>query len=163
MSSVEPGHGRTGRHFIGATVIIAVGALFIGVSLHDLPLGTMDNPGPAAMPLLLAGLTILFALWSLTAGTSGLLESGDDDDAAPDPNQMRHAVRVVAAMVLAALAIGPLGYRLTILALLIVFLLLVERKPLIPSLLISIALAFGSHALFQHVLKLQLPAGPWGL
>jgi hypothetical protein len=39
----------------------------------------------------------------------------------------------------------------------------VERKPLIPSLLVSLALAFGSHALLQHVLKLQLPAGPWGL
>jgi hypothetical protein len=163
MSSVEPRPRRTWHHFVGPIVIIAIGVLFIGVSLHDLPLGTVDNPGPAAMPLLLAGLTIVFALWSLTAGTSGLLDSGDDDDAAPDPNQMRHAVRVVAAMVLAAVALGPLGYRLTILALLVVFLILVERKPLIPSLLISFALAFGSHALFQHVLKLQLPAGPWGL
>ena len=77
------------------------------------------------------------------------------------PSEGWHAIRVVAAMVVAAVALGPLGYRLTILALLVFFLLLVERKPLVPALAVSLALSFGSHALFQHVLKLQLPAGPW--
>jgi hypothetical protein len=153
---------RVRANHVGIAAIIATGALFIGLALRDLPIGTMDNPGPAVMPLLLGGLTILFALWSLMAGSSGLLDSPEEDDA-PAPSDMRHPVRVIAAMVVAAVALGPLGYRLTILALLVFFLLLVERRPLVPALAVSLALSFGSHALFQHVLKLQLPAGPWGL
>jgi putative tricarboxylic transport membrane protein len=150
---------RVRANHIGVAAIIATGAAFIGFAFKDLPLGTIDNPGPAAIPLMLGSLTILFALWSLTAGRSGLLDSGEQDDA---PNDWRHPVRVAAAMAVAAVALGPLGYRLTILALLVFFLALVERKPLVPALAVSLALSFGSHALLQHVLKLQLPAGPWG-
>ena len=161
MSILRP-NTRINRHYVGIAAIIATGALFVGFALKDLPIGTMDNPGPAVMPLMLGSLLILFALWSLTAGRSGLLDSPEEDDASA-PNPMRHPVRVVAAMVVAAVALGPLGYRLTILALLVFFLVLVERKPLVPALAVSFALSFGSHALFQNVLKLQLPAGPWGL
>jgi hypothetical protein len=154
---------RVRANRIGVAAIIAAGAAFVGFALKDLPPGTIDNPGPAVMPLLLGSLTILFALWSLTTGASGLIASTGDEDAAADPGGLRHPVRVIAAMVVAAIALGPLGYRLTILALLVFFLALVERKPLVPALLVSFALSFGSHALFQNVLKLQLPAGPWGL
>jgi putative tricarboxylic transport membrane protein len=151
---------RLRANHIGAAAIIATGALFIALAFKDLPVGTLDNPGPAVLPVMLGSLTILFALWSLAAGRSGLLDPVEQDDA---PNDWRHPVRVVAAMAVAAVALGPLGYRLTILALLVFFLALVERKPLIPALLVSVALSFGSHALLQHVLKLQLPSGPWGL
>jgi putative tricarboxylic transport membrane protein len=153
---------RVRANHIGVAAIIATGAAFVGFALKDLPLGTIDNPGPAVMPLMLGSLTILFALWSLTTGASGLIASSGDEDAA-DPGGLPHPARVIAAMVVAAIALGPLGYRLTILALLVFFLALVERKALVPALLVSFALSFGSHALFQNVLKLQLPAGPWGL
>ena len=76
---------------------------------------------------------------------------------------MRHAVLVIAGIAAAALAFGFLGYRLTILGLLLFFLGVVERKPFIVVLLISFGLSFGSHALFVHVLKVPLPSGPWGL
>ena len=135
---------------------MAIGAVFIWHSLADLPLGTIDNPGPAAMPLLIAALLVAFALWNLT----GLVDPGDDP---AEPGGMGHAVRVIAAIVVAALALGPLGYRLTILGLLVFFLGLVERKPIVAVLAVSFALAFGSHALFQYVLKVPLPSGPWGL
>jgi len=153
---------RGNRRTIGAIAIIAVGALFIGFAVKDLPLGTIDDPGPAAMPLLLGGLTILFALWSLGAGSAGLLASAGEEDG-PAPGERWHAVRIVAAMAAAAVLLAPLGYRLTILALLVFFLVLVERKPLLPAVAVSVALSFGSHALLWHVLKVQLPAGPWGL
>ena len=63
----------------------------------------------------------------------------------------------------AALAFGYLGYRLTILGLLVFFLGVVERKPILVVLLIAFGLSLGSHALFVHVLKVPLPTGPWGL
>jgi putative tricarboxylic transport membrane protein len=153
-----------GRRRIAVLAIVAVGAAFTWRSLAGLPLGTIDNPGPAAMPLALAGLLVCFALFSLVSEGSGLIEAeGDEDAAAAEPGSLRHAALVIAAIVAAAIALGPLGYRLTILGLLLFFLGVVERKPIIVVLLVSLALSFGSHALFVHVLKIPLPGGPLGL
>ena len=141
---------------LGALALMAVAVVFIWRSVADLPLGTIDNPGPAAMPILIAALLALFALWNLT----GRVNRGDDP---AEPGAIGHAVRVIAAIVVAALALGPLGYRLTILSLLVFFLGAVERKSIITVLAVSFALSFSSHALLRYVLKVPLPAGPWGL
>jgi hypothetical protein len=149
-------NSRVRRQRLGAMALIVTGVVFIWRSVADLPLGTIDNPGPAAMPLLIAALLVSFALWNLT----GLVDPGDDP---AEPRGTGHAVRVIAAIVAAAVALGPLGYRLTILSFLVFFLGVVERRPIVTVLAVSFALAFGSHALFQYVLKVPLPAGPWGL
>jgi hypothetical protein len=157
------------RQRIGVVALVATGAFFIWRSLADLPLGTIDNPGPGAIPILLAALLIVFALWSLTGGRSGLLddetvsESADDAADAAEPGALRHAMLIVASIIVAAVVLDHLGYRLTILALLLFFLGLVERKPIITVLIVSFALSFGSHALFEHVLKIGLPSGPFGI
>jgi tripartite tricarboxylate transporter TctB family protein len=156
MSRLLPNDNRVRRQRLGAAALMAIGVVFIWRSFADLPLGTIDNPGPAAMPLLIAALLVLFAVWNLT----GLVDPGDDP---AEPGGAGHAVRVIAAIVVAALALGPLGYRLTILGLLVFFLGVVERKPVITVLAVSLALSFGSHALLHYVLKVPLPAGPWGL
>src|SRR5215208_2201326 len=156
MSEVRANDGRVRGHHLGALALMGMAVVLIWRSVVDLPLGTIDNPGPAAMPLLIAALLALFALWNLT----GLVERGDNPAA---PGGIGHAVRVIAAIVAAALALGPLGYRLTILSLLVFFLGVVERKSIITVLAVSFALSFGSHALLQYVLKVPLPSGPWGL
>jgi len=166
MSAPQPNLSPVQRQRIGVIALVAIGAFFIWRSLADLPLGTIDNPGPAVMPLVLAALLVVFALWSLKGGTAGLLDDeagGEADAAAAEPGALRHAVLVVGAIVVAAMALDTLGYRLTILALLLFFLGLVERKPIIPVLVVSFALAFGSHALFDRVLKISLPSGPFGI
>src|SRR5260370_34183938 len=137
MSDPQPNLSPVQRQRIGVIALVAIGAFFIWRSLVDLPLGTIDNPGPGAMPLVLAALLVVFALWSLKGGTAGLLddETGSEADAAAtEPGALRHAVLVVAAITAAALALDTLGYRLTILALLLFFLLLFHRKPTIPTL-----------------------------
>jgi hypothetical protein len=112
----------TRSQWLGAMVLVALGLIFIWRSLADLPLGTITDPGPAAAPLLLASLLIACALWSLLGRTSGLLvRAGTDQDAA-EPGGLRHALLITAAAIFAALALGPLGYRLTILAILLFFL-----------------------------------------
>ncbi|MFL6933840.1 MAG: tripartite tricarboxylate transporter TctB family protein [Xanthobacteraceae bacterium] len=156
MSEVRANDGRVRGHHLGALALMGMAVVFIWRSVVDLPLGTIDNPGPAAMPLLIAALLALFALWNLT----GLVDRGDNP---AGPGGIGHAVRVIAAIVVAALALGPLGYRLTILSLLVFFLGVVERKSIITVLAVSFALSFGSHALLQYVLKVPLPSGPWGL
>ena len=149
---------------IGALALVAVGLLFIWKSLADLPFGTIDNPGPGIAPLALAVLLVAAALWSIADSPPTVADGfGHDDEPRPEPGAMRHAVFVILGIVAAALAFGVVGYRLTILGLLLFYLGVVERKPLIPVLLVSFGIAFGSYALFVHVLKVSLPIGPWGL
>jgi Tripartite tricarboxylate transporter TctB family len=154
------------RQRIGALALVAAGLVFIWRSIADLPFGTVDNPGPGIMPLALAVLLVIFALWSMAGGAPSLVDSadaGDADEVAAELGAARHAAFVIAGTMAAALAFGVLGYRLTVLSLLLFYLGAVERKPVIAVLLVSFGLAFGSHALFVHVLKVSLPSGPWGL
>ncbi len=149
---------------IGALALVAVGLLFIWKSLADLPFGTIDNPGPGIAPLALAVLLVASALWSIAGSPASVADGlGQDDERQPEPGAMRHAVFVILGIVAAALAFGVIGYRPTILGLLLFYLGVVERKPLVPVLLVSFGITFGSYALFVHVLKVSLPIGPWGL
>jgi hypothetical protein len=159
------------RQRIGVLALVVVGLLFMWRSVADLPFGTIDNPGPGITPFMLAILLIVFALWSTADSAPSLVDRADDgntdvsatDDGTHEPGAARHAVFVILGIVAAALGFGLLGYRLTVLALLLFYLGAVERKPILPTLLVSFGIAFGSHALFVHVLKVSLPTGPWGL
>jgi hypothetical protein len=171
MDGFQPGVGPSRSQRIGVIALIAVAAFFIWRSLADLPLGTIDNPGPGAMPLVLAALLAIFALWSLGSRQTGLLDESagggdtviDPDHAAEEAGARRHALLIVGSIVAAAFALDTIGYRLTILALLLVFLGLVERKPIVTVLIVSFGLSFGSHYLFDHLLKISLPSGPFGI
>jgi len=164
MNGPRPNDRSRAYQRMGVAAIVGTGLLFIWRSLADLPLGTIDNPGPAAMPLALAILLVVFALWSLTSETSSPFDPGETaDDAAAEPGALRHAILVLVAVTVAAVAINPLGYRLTMLALLLFFLGAVERKPVVTVLIVSFGLSFGSYALFDRLLKVMLPTGPFGI
>jgi hypothetical protein len=159
------------RQRIGVLALVVVGLLFMWRSAADLPFGTIDNPGPGITPFMLAILLIVFALWSTADSAPSVIDSAHDghdnngatDDGTNEPGAARHAAFVILGIIAAALGFGLLGYRLTVLALLLFYLGVAERKPIIPVLLVSFGIAFGSHALFAHVLKVSLPTGPWGL
>ena len=55
-----------------------------------------------------------------------------------------------------------LGYILTILGMLLFFLGVIERKPIIPTLLVSFGMSFGSYWLLAKVMKQVLPTGLFG-
>jgi hypothetical protein len=166
MSVLRPTNSGLLRQRIGALALVAVGLVFIWRSLAELPFGTIDNPGPGITPLALALLLTACVLWSMASARRHFSDSDDEritDAPAPEPGAIRHAVLVVAGIIAAALAFGVIGYRLTVLGLLLFYLGAVERKPLIPTLLVSFGIAFGSYWLFVQVLKVSLPSGPWGL
>jgi hypothetical protein len=166
MSVLRPADSERRRQRIGALALVAVGLLFIWRSLAELPFGTVDNPGPGITPLALAVLLVVCALWSMAGGAPSLVdetEAGNAEEPATDAGATWHAVFIILGILAAALAFGVVGYRLTVLGLLLFYLGVVERKPLIATLLVSFGIAFGSHALFVHVLKVSLPSGPWGL
>jgi len=166
MNVLRPTESETWRQRIGALALVAVGLLFIWRSLADLPFGTIDNPGPGIAPLALAILLVVFALWSMAGTSADRAESGDNTDVEEDTAEAgatSHAVFIILGVLVSAVAFGVIGYRLTVLGLLLFYLAAVERKPIIPTLLVSFGIAFGSHALFVHVLKVSLPSGPGGL
>jgi Tripartite tricarboxylate transporter TctB family len=166
MSVLRPTGSEERRQRIGALALVAVGLFFIWRSVADLPFGTIDNPGPGITPLALAILLVIFALWSMTGGASSLVddaEAGSAERPATDAGAVRHAVFIILGILAAGFAFGVIGYRLTVLALLLFYLGAVERKPIILTVLVSFVIAFGSYALFVRVLKISLPSGPWGL
>jgi hypothetical protein len=56
-----------------------------------------------------------------------------------------------------------LGFRLTLLAVLLFLIGVVERRRLLPTLAVSLGLSFGLHAVFSQWLKVPLPIGLLGL
>ena len=121
-----------------------------------LPLGTLHNPGPGYMPLLLA--IILGAL-----GVVVVLRGGSSPSLAELRwLEARHAAAILIGCAFAAFALEWLGYRLTVVVLLMFLLGAMERKRPAVVAAVALGLSFGSFFLFSNLLKVPLPRGPWG-
>jgi putative tricarboxylic transport membrane protein len=137
----------------GALSLLALAVLF---ESRRLPLGTLRNPGPAYLPVVLAALLLLSGLALVALGGR-----------APRPaalgwGEARHAAAIVTAVAVAALLLERLGYRLTM-ALMLLFLVgVVERRGGVTAALFAAALALGSFLLFDTVLRVPLPRGALG-
>ena len=117
------------------------------------PLGSLHRPGPAYMPVVLAGLLIVFgvAVFVMGRGARTLREVGWPE--------WRHAVAIFAACAFAAWGLERLGYRLTM-AVVVGFLLLVlERKGWVLGLGLTLVMAWGSFYVFDTLLRVPLPRG----
>lgn len=136
---------------------LALLALIVLWESRRLPVGSLRNPGPAFTPILLALLLLLFGLLlAALGGRPGAL-------AAVGWTEWRHAVAIFAVCAFAALALERLGYRATT-ALCLAFLVGgVERKGWLFTATFALALALGSFYLFDTLLRVPLPRGPFGL
>lgn len=154
-STAAPARGLRGDHVAGLA-LIAVAAL-VGWENRAYPLGTLDAPGPGSVPLMLAALLAFCGVITLLrASGSPLLRSIRWDES-------RRGLLLLVACGIATFALERLGYRLTMIALLVFLLGVVERKSALTTLLVSLGFAFVSYYLFATLLKVQLPRGPWGL
>src|SRR3989454_10765390 len=78
-------------------------------------------------------------------------------------SEWRHAAAILGTCAFAALALERLGYRLTM-GLALAFLIgVVERKGVILTLVFAVAVAAGSYFLFDTLLRVPLPRGPFGI
>ncbi|HEX6980413.1 MAG TPA: tripartite tricarboxylate transporter TctB family protein [Alphaproteobacteria bacterium] len=145
--------GLTRDRFAG--LVLAALAAFIAWETRVLPLGTFREPGPGYMPLLTA--VILGALGVVVA-----LRGGGPALRDMSWSEGRHAAMLLAACAFAALALERIGYRLTVIALLVFFLGVLERKHPLAVAVVTLALAFGSFFLFSDLLRVPLPRSPWG-
>jgi hypothetical protein len=140
---------------VSASVLL-VFALVVIWETRQLPLGTFRQPGPAFIPILLAFLLLSLAVFLvLTSGRDPLLSS-------INWTEWRHALAILAASLFSVFAIERLGYRLTVVLVLVFLLKLVEQRGWILSLSFAVALSFGSFFLFYTLLRVPLPEGPLG-
>ena len=137
-----------------ALVLIGLATLW---ESRAFPLGSLHRPGPAYMPVMLALLLIVFgvAVFAMGRGARTLREVGWPE--------WRHAVAIFAACAFAAWGLERLGYRLTM-AMVVGFLLLaLERKGWVLGIGLTLVMAWGSFYLFDTLLRVPLPRGPFGL
>src|SRR3972149_2878898 len=100
-----------------------------------LPLGTLHNPGPGYMPLLLAViLGVLGAIVALRGGGAPPVIARRWSEAPP-------AFAILAGSAFAAFALERLGYRLTVIVLLAFLLGVMERKR--PAVVVAVALGLS--------------------
>lgn len=127
------------------------------VESRAFPLGTLHRPGPAFTPILLASLLIVFgaALFAMGSGGPRVADVGW--------HEWRHAAAIFGTCAFAAWGLERLGYRLTIAVVVAFLLLVVERRRWVLGLVLTVAVAWGSFYLFDSLLHVPLPRGPFGL
>ena len=132
-------------------------ALLVMWESRTLPLGTWRNPGPAYFPVLLAALLFLLGalVWTMGAGAARVAGVGW--------GEAGHALVILGVSAFICLGLERLGYRLTMLAALLVLVWLVEKKSLPAAAAFAFGLAFGSFYLFDTLLRVPLPRGPFGI
>jgi hypothetical protein len=131
-------------------------ALFVGWKNREYPLGTLQEPGPGYTPLLIS--IFLGAMGLLIAVRGGVSAPMKDT---PWPEAKRAGVILLACAV-ATYALEPLGYRITVAALIVFFLGVMERKK--PWAVVAVAVGFSllSYYFIGTLLRVPLPLGPFG-
>ena len=155
VSAGAHARGMRGDHVAGA-VLMAFSAL-VAWDNRSYPLGSLASPGPGSVPLMLALILGGLGLLIIVRGAaSPLLNSIEWSEA-------RRGFVLLLACGVATFVLERIGYRLSMIALLVFMLGVVERKKPLPTALVSIGFAYGSYFMFATLLKVQLPLGPWGL
>ncbi len=140
-----------------AGIVIVLIALLVGWENRAYPVGSLAEPGPGYMPLLIAcALGVFGLLIALRAGASPLFHTIDWSEG-------KRGIVMLLACGVAVFALERIGYRLTMIALLVFMLGVVERKKPLPTVLVAGGFSFLSYLLFATLLKVQLPLGPWGI
>ena len=152
---IEHTKGLRADRVAGAALVL-IGVVTI-VESRALPFGSLRNPGPAFVPLVLAILLIGFGIAIAALGRSSppLSEIGWAE--------AHHAVAIFAACAFVALALERIGYRITMAVMLFSMLWLVERKRVLFAAAFGAGLSAVTYYLFDTILRVPLPRGPLGL
>ena len=132
-------------------------SLFVLWEIRSIPFGFLAEPGPGAVPTLLA-FTLLACSIAVAVGGRGGGRMAD-----VQWTEWRHAVAILGTCAFTALALERLGYRLTIFAALLVLTSVVEKKGWIAGLVFAGGFSLGTYYLFNTLLRVPLPQGLFGL
>jgi hypothetical protein len=140
-----------------AGVALALIGLYVLWESRALPLGSLRNPGPAYLPTALALVLVgLGALVALAGGAARRLREVGWSEAS-------RALAIVAACAFAAWGLERLGYRLTMAVTLLFLLWVVERRRLWLAASFALLLPAATFYVFDTLLRVPLPRGPFRL
>jgi hypothetical protein len=141
-------------HVAGAA-FIAFGLLIIALS-GDLPMGQLSMPGAGFLPKILAGFTIAFGIALIArAGESKPFAELEWSDGA-------HAAAVTLITAVAVYLFETLGFLTTMVLMMFVLLVAIERRPVLYAALYSVGIVGVTYLTFVYVLKTPLVTGPFG-
>jgi putative tricarboxylic transport membrane protein len=140
---------------LSGLILLAL-ALFVAWENRTYPLGTLQEPGPGYTPLLFAAFLVLMGLLIVLRGRSSPRLAETSWPEAP------RALIILIACGVATYALEPLGYRLTIAALLVFFLGVVERRKPFVVVAVSVGFSLLSFYLIGDLLRVPLPISAWG-
>jgi hypothetical protein len=141
-------------HVAGAA-FVAFGILVIALS-GDLPMGELSMPGSGFMPKILAGFTIAFGIVLIVrAGESKPFAELEWTDGV-------HAIAVTVITGVAVYFFETLGFLVTMVAMMFVLLVAIERRNLLYAALYSVGVVGLTYLTFVYVLKTPLVTGPYG-
>jgi hypothetical protein len=131
-------------------------ALYVAWANRVYPVGTVHVPGPGFMPLALA----------IFLGSVGLLIAVGGARSLPlievRWTEAKRAITILLAATVSVYALAGVGYRLTIMVLLVFLMGVIERKPPLMVAILSIGFAFLSYYVVADLLLVPLPRSPWG-
>jgi putative tricarboxylic transport membrane protein len=130
------------------------------VGARTLPFGSVTRPGAGFFPMCLA------VALTLVSGAVLLASSGHaaaDPAAASPPGAHRvRAALTLAALLVYAFALEPLGFGLCTFVLIAFLFRVIEPQPWSVALGGAAVTVIASHVLFRIWLGVRLPLGPWG-
>jgi putative tricarboxylic transport membrane protein len=131
-------------------------AVFVGWQNRAYPMGSLQEPGAGYTPLLIA---IFLGVTGLLIALKGALSQPLNEMQWPEA---KRAAMILAACAVATYSLEPLGYRITIISLLVFFLGVMEHKK--PVVVASVAIGFSllSFYFIGTLLRVPLPRGPLG-
>ena len=140
---------------VSGVMLLAL-ALYVWWMNRAYPIGSLSEPGPGYVPLLLA----------IFMGTMGLLVAVSGGKSLPlaalEWSEAKRAVALLVACSVAAYALERLGYRITMAALLVFFLGVMERRSPLMVALVGVGFSLLTFYLFATLLRVPLPVSPWG-
>ena len=139
-----------------AGIVLVALAIFVLRESRSIPFGTVKEPGPGVVPALLAVILLVCSLAVIAGGAAAPRVN------ALDWSEWRHAVAILGTCAFMALALERLGYRITMVLALLGLLRLVERKGWVPAALFAVGFSLGSYFLFNTLLRVPMPLGPFG-
>jgi len=136
-------------------LLLVLLALYVWWMNRAYPIGTLSEPGPGYVPLLLA----------IFMGAMGLLVAVSGGKSMPlgaiEWTEAKRAAALLVACGVAAYALERLGYRITMAALLIFFLGVMERRSPVMVALVGIGFPLLTYYVFATLLRVPLPVSPW--
>ena len=131
-------------------------SLFVMWQNRTYPLGTLQEPGPGYTPLVIA---VFLGLTGLAIALRGFASAPLADMKWPEA---RRAGLILLACAVATYSLERVGYRLTIAALLVFFVGVLERKNPLVTATVAIGFSLLSYYFIGTLLHVPLPQGPLG-